>query len=64
MMSDNEFDFDDRLLLMRAVIHQDRRSIASLYLKYSPRLRFYITAYVSSDEDAEDLAQDVFLQLC
>jgi RNA polymerase sigma-70 factor (ECF subfamily) len=49
---------------MRAVCHKNRRALAVLYLKYAPQARSYITSHVSSIADAEDLVQEVFLQVC
>ena len=57
------FDIDDRLLLMRAVCHKNRRALAVLYLKYAPQIRSYIASEVGYIADTEDLVQDVFLQL-
>ena len=63
-MGKNWFEIDDRLLLMRAVCHEDRRALAILYLKYAPQVRSYIVSEVSAVADIEDLVQDVFLQVC
>ena len=63
-MGRDSFDIDDRLLLMRAVCHEDRRARATLYLKYAPHVRSYIASHVSSVADTEDLIQEVFLQVC
>jgi len=63
-MGRNSFDIDDRLLLMWAVCHKDRRALATLYLKYAPQVRSYIASHVSRVADIEDLVQDVFLQVC
>jgi len=63
-MGRNSFDIDDRLLLMRAVCHKDRRALATLYLKYAPQVRSYIASHVSCVADIDDLVQDVFLQVC
>lgn len=63
-MGRNSFDVDDTLLLTRVVFQQDRRALATLYLKYSPQVKSYIASHVSSITDTEDLLQDVFLQIC
>ncbi len=63
-MGRNSFDIDDRLLLMRAVCHQNKRARATLYLKYAPPVRSYIASEVSSVADTEDLVQEVFAQIC
>jgi len=63
-MGRKSFDIDDRLLLMRAVCHEDRRARAILYLKYAPPVRSYIASQVTSVADTEDLVHEVFLQVC
>jgi len=60
----NSFDIDDTLLLTRIVYQQDRRALATLYLKYSPQVKSYIASHVRSITDSEDLVQEVFLQIC
>lgn len=63
-MSSNSPDIDERLLITRAVCHQDRRALAALYLKYHKQIKSYIASYISSATDTEDLVQEVFIQLC
>lgn len=53
-------DIDDRLLLTRAICHQDRKALAHLYLKYRRRIKSYIASNTNS---VEDLTQEVFIQL-
>mgnify|MGYP001558877390 CR=1 FL=1 len=62
-MGRNSFDVDDRLLLMRAVCHEDRRALAILYLKYAPAVRSHISSQVGSPADIQDLVHDVFLHV-
>jgi len=63
-MGGNSFEINDTLLLTRVVYQQDRRALATLYLKYSPQVKSYITSHVGSITDTEDLVQEVFLQIC
>jgi RNA polymerase sigma-70 factor (ECF subfamily) len=63
-MDVNLFGIDDTLLLNRVVYQQDKRALAVLYLKYSPKVESYIASCVHSITDTEDLLQDVFLQTC
>jgi RNA polymerase sigma-70 factor (ECF subfamily) len=63
-MDVNLFEIDDSLLLSRVVFQQDKIALATLYLKYSPKVKSYIGSYIHSITDTEDLAQDVFLQIC
>jgi RNA polymerase sigma-70 factor (ECF subfamily) len=63
-MDVNLFEIDDTLLLTRVVFQQDKIALATLYLKYSPKVKSYIVSYIHSITDTEDLAQDVFLEIC
>jgi RNA polymerase sigma factor (sigma-70 family) len=63
-MGINSFDINDRFLLLRAVCHEDREALGTLYLKYAPQVKAYIASHVDSVADTEDLAQEVFLQIC
>jgi RNA polymerase sigma factor (sigma-70 family) len=63
-MGINSYDIDDRLLLLRAICHEDRKALATLYLKYAPQVKSYIASHVDSVADTEDLVQEVFLQIC
>lgn len=62
-MGRNSFDINDRLILMRAVCHKDRKALATLYLKYAPQVRSYIASNIESYTDTDDLVQEVFLQI-
>jgi len=55
---------DKRLVLKRAIHQQDREALALLHIQYYDEVRHYITYHVDFIEDAEDLAQDVFVELC
>jgi RNA polymerase sigma factor (sigma-70 family) len=63
-MDVNLFEIDDSLLLSRVVFQQDKRALAILYLKYFHKVKTYIGSHVGFINDTEDLAQDVFLQIC
>jgi len=55
---------DKRLVLKRAVHQQDREALALLHIQYYAEVKHYITYHIDFIEDAEDLAQDVFVELC
>lgn len=55
---------DNRLILKQAVYQQDREALALLYDKYYAHVKHYIARRIDSNENAEDLAQDVFVELC
>ena len=63
-MGVNSFEINYALILSRIVYQQDRRALATLYLKYAPQVKSYIDSYVNSITDTEDLVQEVFLQIC
>ena len=62
-MNSKSPDIDERIVLRRVVCHQDRRALATLYLKYHRQVKTYIASYTSSVADTEDLDQEVFIQL-
>ena len=41
---------------------RDRKAVAALHTKYFPRIKHHITSRIGSATDAEDLAQDVFVE--
>ncbi len=41
----------------------NRDFVSGVYREYSPRIRSYLRSMVSDSDDAEDLLQDVFMQL-
>lgn len=43
---------------------RDEKALAALYAEYYPQIRRYIASCILSSADAEDLAQDVFLEFC
>jgi RNA polymerase sigma factor (sigma-70 family) len=54
----------DNLLLALAANRRDRAAIETLYAKYYSRIKCYIRLKVQSEQEAEDLAQSVFVELC
>lgn len=53
----------DHILLRRAIRKGDRQALAVLHGKYYPRVRRYITSRLGPRADADDLAQNVFVEL-
>lgn len=60
----NSVNIDENLVLKRAISERDRTALAFLHKKYYSRMKNYIASNVSSVVDAEDLTQDVFVELC
>jgi RNA polymerase sigma-70 factor (ECF subfamily) len=54
----------EKAVLKRAVGQRDPEAIASLYIKYYSQIKRHIASLISSVADVEDLAQDVFVELC
>ena len=57
-------NIQDHILLRRAIHDKDREALACLYTKYYRRITRFTASYIDSVTDAEDLAQNVFLELC
>ncbi|MHC4475960.1 MAG: RNA polymerase sigma factor [Planctomycetota bacterium] len=55
---------EDQHLLRRVVRSRDSEALGWLYARYYTRIKRYIAVRVACIEDAEDLAQSVFLELC
>lgn len=55
---------DERAVLERAVYDQDRNAVAILYAKYHWHIRHYIASHIGPVPDVEDLAQEVFVEIC
>ena len=53
----------DHLLLKRAIRQRDRDALRVLYARYYARLKRYIASGINSPSEAEDLAQELFVQL-
>lgn len=48
---------------MKALQQGDEKAFEKIYLKYYKRTLFFLTGLVKSEEDAEELAQEVFIKL-
>ncbi|NIA16986.1 MAG: sigma-70 family RNA polymerase sigma factor [Planctomycetes bacterium] len=51
-------------LLNRAIYDKDRKALGRLYSIYYSRMKYHIASRINSVSDAEDLSQNVFLELC
>jgi RNA polymerase sigma factor (sigma-70 family) len=60
----NSVNINESLILKRALYKHDRKAVAFLHAKYHSRIKQYITYRVNSVTAAEDLVQDVFVELC
>ncbi|UCG48503.1 MAG: sigma-70 family RNA polymerase sigma factor [Phycisphaerales bacterium] len=54
----------DNVLLAQAANEGDREAIGALHVKYYNRIKSYIRLRVHREQEAEDLAQSVFVELC
>ena len=54
----------DNLLLKRALHDKDREALRVLYARYYAPLKGYIASRIHSAAQAEDVAQNVFVDLC
>lgn len=50
-------------MLKRAVYERDGKALADLQTKYGPRIRRYVASQMHSATDAEDIVQDIFVEL-
>lgn len=60
----NWINVEENILLKRAIYRQDRNALEILHARHYQSILRYIAARVDSGADAEDLAQDVFVELC
>lgn len=56
-------EIQDHILLARAVRKKDREALALLHTKYYPHVTRYIAARLGLSAGADDLAQNVFVEL-
>lgn len=56
-------DDSDSILLERAIRQRDRQALSILHNKYYADLERFITSRIGSKSDAQDLSQDIFLEL-
>ena len=54
--------FDEKQLL-KAISEGDEKAFKTFFLYYSPRIKGFINGLLQSQEEAEDLSQDIFLTL-
>jgi RNA polymerase sigma-70 factor (ECF subfamily) len=67
VISANSLNTDDSILsilLKRAIYQRDKKAIEVLYSRYYQSILRYIASRVGYGVDIEDLAQDVFIELC
>lgn len=57
-------EIQDHVLLRQAIHDSNRKALGWLYIKYYRCIKRFIASCIDSVTDAEDLAQDVFLELC
>lgn len=60
----NPINIDESLILERAIYQRDRKAVTVLHAKYYVPMKHYIASCINSLADAEDLAQNVFVELC
>ena|GEM_PF-3149196 len=64
MIDSNSANTDEADLLKKAVHHSDRKALETLHARhYEPILR-YVASRVGYGTHAEDIAQDVFVEVC
>lgn len=56
-------EIQDHILLARAIRKKDRKALALLHTRYYPHVTRYITSRLGSSASADDLAQNVFVEL-
>ena len=54
--------FDEKQLL-KAISEGDEKAFKTFFLSYYPRIKGFINGLLQSQEEAEDLSQDIFLTL-
>lgn len=57
-------NIDESLILERAVDRRDKKAVVFLYARYYTHMKQYIASRIRSIADAEDLAQNIFLEIC
>lgn len=60
--SENQTD-NESILLKQAICQRNRQALCLLYERYSACIRLYIASRINSVTDAEDLVQDIFVEL-
>lgn len=60
----NSINLGESILLKRAIYQRDKKAVEVLHTKHYQSILCYIAARVDFSVDAEDLAQNVFVELC
>jgi RNA polymerase sigma-70 factor (ECF subfamily) len=63
-LADQNERLRETTLLERALRQRDRTALSLLHVRYYMRIKRYIASRINSSTDAEDLAQNVFVELC
>jgi RNA polymerase sigma-70 factor (ECF subfamily) len=64
VISVNSINVDESILLKRAIYQRDKKAVEVLHTKHYQSIFRYIAARVGFSADAEDIAQNVFVELC
>lgn len=56
-------DTTDEKILMEALSKGDHAAYRALFMRYYPKVRYFILGLVKSEEEASDIAQEVFVKL-
>jgi len=54
----------ENILLNKSLGNKGNQALAVLHNEYYTQIKYYIAAQINSEEDAEDLTQNVFVELC
>ena len=49
--------------LLVNISHGDTKAFESLFMLYFPKLKLFLSGFLDSEAEAEDLAQDIFLKV-
>lgn len=56
-------DKEEEKILMKKMSEGDESAFGQLFMAYYPKVRYFIYGFLKSNEEAEDLTQEVFLKL-
>lgn len=56
-------NFDDEKHLLEALSHEDKKAFELLFMTYYPKIKQFLSGFLDSIEEGEDLAQDVFVKV-
>lgn len=56
-------DTTDERTLVEALSKGDHAAYRTLFMRYYPKVRYFILGFVKSEEEANDIAQEVFVKL-